>query len=82
MTIHRNYARLNAADRKVVDDAYDAAISVMTGTWGRKVSFADHAERFVEAIATYLIESGGAARVGNGETLTAPEGAEHPSYGA
>lgn len=81
MTIHRNYTRLNAADRAVVDRAYTNVRETLND-FRRAASNTDPAERLVEAIATYLIESGGAARVGMGANLTAPIGTEHPSYGA
>jgi hypothetical protein len=80
MSIHRNYARLSAHDRRVVDAAFDAARAVFVEA-GRKVSNSDPAERMIEAMATFMIDSGGAARVASGSTFTAPEGAQHESYG-
>ena len=80
MTIHKDYARLCAADRRVVDLAFEAAAD-MFREWGRKASNAAPAEHLVEALATYLLNSGGHALIGEGENRTAMAGDTHPSYG-
>jgi hypothetical protein len=85
MPIHRNYARLNAADRAVIDAAFRAATDVFHHS-RRRFSNSDKAERVVEALATYMIESGGAARENTADgpygNYTAPDGEEHESYNA
>lgn len=78
--IHRNYTRLAGADRAVIDAAFNAAVRALKDD-NRHTDMANHAERLVEALATYLIEGGGAARVGDKATHTAPVGREHESYG-
>lgn len=80
MAIHKNYARLNAADRAVIDEAVDAARDVFK-QYGREASGTDPCERMAEAMATYLIESGGHAMLGTGPNHTAPAGGEqNPTY--
>ena len=81
MAIHIDYARLTAADRAVADRAFEAVADVMR-EHGRKADNADRAERLAEAIATFMITSGGAARMGEKPNLTARPGAIHESYGS
>jgi hypothetical protein len=56
MTIHHNYNRLTQQERHAVDEACDAARIVLRG-FGLSCANDDRAERVVEAIATYAVES-------------------------
>lgn len=80
MSIHRDYKRLSYADRAVVDEAFKE-VQAAFRSHDRAADNADAAERLVEAIATYLFESGGAARRGSvRRSCSAPAGETHPSY--
>lgn len=54
--IHFNYTNLHQDQRDAVDEAYDAVAQVFK-EHGLPANGADPAERLVEAIATFLVES-------------------------
>jgi hypothetical protein len=56
MNIHQNYDTLSEQQRKAVDAAYNAAAIVLKAA-GFNTAGDDRAERLVEALATYLVES-------------------------
>lgn len=56
MSIHENYNKISIMEREAVDQAFDAAQNVLTD-FGINVAGDDRAEKLVEAIATYIVES-------------------------
>lgn len=56
MSIHDQYTKLSDREREAVDEAFNAVQSALTD-FGIRVTGDDRAEKLVEAISTYLVES-------------------------
>lgn len=57
MPIHDNYLKLDGAEREIVDTGFTRIYEYITKETSLHAENGDDAERLVEAIATYLIES-------------------------
>jgi transcription initiation factor TFIIIB Brf1 subunit/transcription initiation factor TFIIB len=56
MDIHKNYNAMSVEDKLHVDRMYDL-VNKYAKEHGIKLAYNDTAEKFVEAIATYIVES-------------------------
>lgn len=56
MSIHENYNKISIMEREATDQAFEAAQAALVD-FGIRVTGDDRAEKLIEAIATYIVES-------------------------
>ena len=56
MSIHVNYETMSEAERDIVDECFQGIFDHLSA-YGYPVANDDRAERLVEAISTYIVES-------------------------